>query len=100
VLEVPHVIEAVAVGLPDDVLGARIAVAVVGGTQSGSDLLSDIRHHCRKHLPSYMVPAHVQVVDSIARNPNGKPDRAAVAAALERFVATSGGDNVHAIRPR
>ncbi|MBC8024946.1 MAG: acyl-CoA ligase (AMP-forming), exosortase A system-associated [Steroidobacteraceae bacterium] len=100
VLEVPHVIEAVAVGLPDDVLGARIAVAVVGGKQSGSDLREDIRQHCRKHLPSYMVPAHVQIVDAIARNANGKPDRAAVAAALERFAAASGGDNVHAIRPR
>jgi acyl-coenzyme A synthetase/AMP-(fatty) acid ligase len=100
VLEVPGVIEAVAVGLPDDVLGARIAVAVVSGKQTGPDLLSDIRHHCRKHLPSYMVPAHVQIVESIARNANGKPDRAALAVALERFVATSGGDNVHAIRPR
>jgi acyl-CoA ligase (AMP-forming) (exosortase A-associated) len=100
VLEVPGVIEAVAVGLPDDVLGARIAVAVVGGKQTGPELLPDIRHHCRKHLPSYMVPAHVQIVEAIARNANGKPDRAALAVALERFAATSGGDNVHAIRPR
>jgi acyl-CoA ligase (AMP-forming) (exosortase A-associated) len=100
VLEVQHVIEAVAVGLPDEVLGTRIAVAVVAGTLPRADLREDIRQHCRKHLPSYMVPAHVQVVESIARNANGKPDRAAVSAALERSVAASGADNVHAIRPR
>jgi hypothetical protein len=47
-----------------------------------------------------MVPAHVQIVDAIARNANGKADRAATAAVLERSAAASGADNVHAIRPR
>lgn len=100
VLEVPNVIEAVAVGLPDEVLGCRIAVAVVAGKAAGADVREEIRQHCRKHLPSYMVPAHVQLVESIARNANGKPDRAATAAALERYAATCAADNVHAIRPR
>jgi hypothetical protein len=48
-------------------------------------------------LPQASALVHVE---AIARNANGKPDRAAVAAALEQFVATTGRDNVHAIRPR
>ncbi len=100
VLEVRHVIEAVAVGLPDEVLGCRIAIAVVAGKAAGADVREEIRQHCRKHLPSYMVPAHVQLVDGIPRNANGKPDRAATAAALERYAATCAADNVHALRPR
>jgi acyl-CoA ligase (AMP-forming) (exosortase A-associated) len=100
VLEFPHVIEAVAVGLPDDVLGCRIAVAVVAGKVGGADVREEIRQHCRKHLPSYMVPAHVQIVDSIPRNANGKADRAATAVELERYAVTSAANNVHAIRPR
>ncbi len=100
VLEVPHVIEAVAVGLADEVLGCRIAVAVVAAKAAGANVREEIRQHCRKHLPSYMVPSHVQLVDGIARNANGKADRAATAAALERSAAVSAADNVHTIRPR
>jgi acyl-CoA ligase (AMP-forming) (exosortase A-associated) len=97
VLEVPGVVEAVALGIPDDLLGSRIAVAVVAGAGESRDLREEIRQHCRMHMPAYMVPIHIRQVESLARNVNGKPDRAAIAAALGEFAATDS-EAVHPLR--
>jgi acyl-CoA ligase (AMP-forming) (exosortase A-associated) len=81
--EVSGVVEVVAVGLPDEIYGQRIAVAVVprAGTE-GDQLAEAVRLHARVQLPTYMVPAQISVVSAIARNANGKPDRAALATEL------------------
>jgi acyl-CoA ligase (AMP-forming) (exosortase A-associated) len=81
--EVPGVLEVVAVGLPDEVMGQRIAVGIVARDGVTADQVIDaVRYHARVHLPAYMAPAQVNVLDAIARNANGKPDRAALAAEL------------------
>lgn len=82
VAEVPGVSEAVAVGLPDPVLGHRIAVAVTLRDPEAATLPERVRHYCRTQLPAYMVPSDIRVVDEIPVNVNGKYDRAAVAALL------------------
>jgi acyl-coenzyme A synthetase/AMP-(fatty) acid ligase len=68
------VAEAAAIGLPHPELGqavALFAVAAPGAEVSPAALGA----HCRRHLPGYMVPAHVELRDALPRNPNGKIDR-------------------------
>ena len=69
------VLEAAAVGLAHPVLGQSIAVVAVPLTEAPASAQSII-DACRRALPAYMVPAHVEMLgDSLPRNPNGKIDR-------------------------
>lgn len=77
------VIEAVALGVPDDALGEAVALLVV---LARGAVIDDLRNWCMKHLPRYMVPRDIVSCPDIPRNPNGKFDRAA----LRNRVATSG----------
>jgi acyl-coenzyme A synthetase/AMP-(fatty) acid ligase len=81
-LEVPGLVEAVAVGLPDDVLGQKIGLALMGEASDKKNLVEAVRQHCRVHLPAFMAPAQICLLAAIPRNVNGKPDRAAVQAYL------------------
>ncbi|MEH3047670.1 AMP-binding protein [Sphingomonas adhaesiva] len=71
--------EAVAVGVPDARLGQAI-VLVVRGAASGEAAL---RERLKRDLPAYMQPARIDWHDELPRNPNGKLDRARVAAAVK-----------------
>lgn len=82
IAEVPGVIDSVAVGLADAVLGQKIAVALVAAPGHPQDITEQVRRHCRMHLPAYMSPAQISVVAEIPRNANDKADRAAVTALL------------------
>lgn len=76
--------EAVAVGVPDDRLGQRIALAVLAPEPVDTDrLLKEMR----QSLPTFMLPAEVHVAESFPRNPNGKLDRPAIRAGLVAEVA-------------
>lgn len=72
------VTEAVAFGVPDDVLGQQIVLAVAG--QCDPDPL---RAALVRELPGYMVPATVLTYAEIPRSSNGKFDLTA----LRRMVA-------------
>jgi acyl-CoA ligase (AMP-forming) (exosortase A-associated) len=69
------VAEAAAFGVPHPALGQAIvllAVAREGGKLEPAALLKE----CQRHLPAYMVPAHVEIAAAqFPRNPNGKIDR-------------------------
>lgn len=54
---------------------ARLVVFVEKPTEPADA----IRRHLGEHLPDYMVPQHVIVVDSLPLSPNGKLDRLALA---------------------
>jgi acyl-CoA ligase (AMP-forming) (exosortase A-associated) len=82
IAEVAGVVEVAAVGVPDEVLGQRIVVAVVTQPARAADIVNCVRQHARMNLPTFMVPAHIAVLDSIPRNANGKPDRDALAERL------------------
>jgi acyl-coenzyme A synthetase/AMP-(fatty) acid ligase len=73
----PSVSEAVALALPDDVLGNRI-VACVALVEDMPVTEEEIRAHCSSKLPGYMVPAQVRIVPSIPRTTTGKLDRQAL----------------------
>ncbi|RZS45025.1 amino acid adenylation domain-containing protein [Herbihabitans rhizosphaerae] len=57
----------------------RLVAAIVGEA-------ADALRHAREHLPEYMVPDQVHVVDSIPLSSNGKVDRPALAALLVEDV--------------
>lgn len=90
VAEVRGVVEVAALGLPDELLGQRIVVAVVALPTDVAALVESIRKHCRQRLPAYMVPAEIHILDAIPRNPNGKPDRNELANTLPKTPEPAG----------
>lgn len=76
----PNTIEAVAMGWPMADGTAQGIVAFVSGM--GIDM-DRTRENARLHLPDYMVPKEIRVVDPMPLNANGKIDRKALAALLE-----------------
>ncbi len=71
IYQMPDVLEAAVIGLPDDKWG-EVPVAVIvpkeGVTFDEDAFLS----HCRKHLAGFKVPKRVLLRDSLPRNPSGK----------------------------
>ena len=69
--------ECAAFGLPHDTLGQSIAVAVTPGSNCAPETLAaQLLDKCRYHMPSYMIPARIEVWQGLLpRNPNGKIDR-------------------------
>ena len=67
----------VAVGMPDSVLGQRIALAVKPKS-SHEDYDFAIRHVCARELPQYMQPAEIHVFDDFPLTANLKPDRSTI----------------------
>ncbi|MCS6986460.1 MAG: acyl-CoA ligase (AMP-forming), exosortase A system-associated [Sphingomonadaceae bacterium] len=70
---------AVALGIPDPTLGARIRLVVV--PRRAPDALEDaLLRHFRRTAPAYMLPADIRVVAELPLGPNGKIDRTRVRA--------------------
>ena len=68
------VLEAAALGVPDPMLGDAVCVFVVpkpGATVTASA----IRSYCAAHLEDFMLPKHIQVVESLPRGGSGKIDK-------------------------
>lgn len=76
-----QVAEAVVAGVDDDRLGQAIHAQITLRSGIAADLPA-LLAHCRAQLPVYMVPQHVEVVEIMPRNANGKLDRAAIIAQL------------------
>lgn len=66
--------EAAAIGIDHPSLGQAIVVVVQPDTQHAFDaqVLID---SCKKQLPNFMVPAKIEILSDLPRNPNGKIDR-------------------------
>ena len=73
--------EAAAFGLPDDKLGQAI---VLVGVPSGDAPEDRLRAHFAAELPAFMRPSRIVFVDRFPLGPNGKLDRAALRALIER----------------
>lgn len=70
-LQIPELVSAAVVGLPDEQAGERVAAFVVRKT--GSTLAEqDILQHCRTHLARHTVPAQVIFLPSLPLNAHGK----------------------------
>jgi fatty-acyl-CoA synthase len=80
--ECPGVGEAVVVGVPDAKWGEVGRAFVV--RRAMTDVTADaVIAHARKRLAGYKVPKSVVLVDDLPRLGSGKPDRRALAAAVE-----------------
>ena len=78
--------DAAAVGVNHPKLGQAIVIVVTpapGATADSSRLLDA----CKRSLPLYMLPQHIDWRDSLPRNPNGKYDRPKLAGELKELFA-------------
>jgi len=64
--------EAVAIGIPHPIIGQAITIIA---TQTNEKNKEDLLAECKKQLPNFMHPAHIEFITSMPKNPNGKIDR-------------------------
>ncbi|MBA3676379.1 MAG: acyl-CoA ligase (AMP-forming), exosortase A system-associated [Sphingosinicella sp.] len=65
------VAEAVALGVPDPLIGENIALIVRGKREDEAEL----RNHLKRELPNFMQPRSLLYKEKLPRNANGKVDR-------------------------
>ncbi|MDI6097382.1 acyl-CoA synthetase [Actinoplanes sp. NEAU-A12] len=69
----PDVFDALVIGVPDDLLGQKVAALVQPRPSAVLDL-SELDAHVRQRIAGYKVPRSVWLVDRIARTISGKAD--------------------------
>jgi len=82
-LDHPGVLEAIAFGVPDPMLGEDIVAAVVLDTGVRLDVPA-IRNHLAARLAAYKIPRRITAVAAIPKSDTGKPQRRAMS---EAFMA-------------
>jgi o-succinylbenzoate---CoA ligase len=71
----PAISEVVVLGLPDDRLGQRVAVAVVPVAGATAPTLEELRDYVVAELDAVAAPRELTLVDEIPMRGPGKPDR-------------------------
>jgi acyl-coenzyme A synthetase/AMP-(fatty) acid ligase len=74
----PEVAEIAAFGVPHPQLGQAIVLAIKP-THANVDS-ETIMQFCKRQLPNFMQPRHIEFYRELPRNANGKIDRAGLAA--------------------
>ena len=69
----PDVFDALVIGVPDELLGQRVAALVQLREGRAADLAA-IEAHVREQVAGYKVPRSIWLVDAISRGAAGKPD--------------------------
>jgi len=73
VCELESVVEAAAIGVPDEILGQAIKVFLVDGQGSLSE--KDVQRHCAKRIEPLMVPKYIEFVEALPKTGRGKINR-------------------------
>jgi long-chain acyl-CoA synthetase len=72
VLEFEDVLEAAAIGTPDEVLGEAVHLFVVARDPATEDLDAPLLAHCRSRMPAECVPKSITLLRSLPKNSSGK----------------------------
>ncbi|HET6232566.1 MAG TPA: amino acid adenylation domain-containing protein, partial [Longimicrobiaceae bacterium] len=67
-------VEAAVAAVRPAAAGPALVAYVVGSGDEKPDA-AELREHARRHLPDYMVPSAVVILDALPRTPGGKVDR-------------------------
>lgn len=70
-LEMPEVVEAAVIGMPDEIWGEAIKAFLVAA-RPGSLGPEDVRSHCLKRLPNHKIPSRIALVARLPKTSNGK----------------------------
>jgi long-chain acyl-CoA synthetase len=65
----PAVVDCAVFGVPDEQLGEQLMAVVETRVPATPD---ELRTFCRTHLADFKVPAYIELVDALPRQPNGK----------------------------
>lgn len=74
----PSVKEAVAVAVPDDIVGSRIR-AVVAFHDGASVISAELQRYCGTRIPQYMIPEAIDFRPDLPKTSTGKIDRVQLA---------------------
>ena len=69
----PDVFDALVIGLPDELLGQRVAALVQPRPDAAPDLAA-LQEHVRGQIAGYKVPRSIWLTEAIARTVSGKAD--------------------------
>ncbi|HEC03353.1 MAG TPA: AMP-dependent synthetase [Phycisphaerales bacterium] len=80
------VTEVAVLGLPDEIFGQAIKAYIVPGrdVQLGE---KDVLKYCSANMESFMVPKHVEFMESLPKTPNGKIDKKLLKAKEEARIS-------------
>lgn len=72
--EMPEVVEAAVIGIPDELWGEAIKSYIVT-VRPDQITAADVQSHCVKRLPNYKIPQHVEFMSRLPKLSNGKVDK-------------------------
>ncbi|MFJ2163201.1 amino acid adenylation domain-containing protein [Streptomyces sp. NPDC087856] len=84
----PGVARAVVIAREDQPGDRRLVAYVAPASDAADDLVAQLRETAKRHLPVYLVPSALVLLDQLPLTPNGKVDRRALPAVV---YASAGG---------
>jgi fatty-acyl-CoA synthase len=85
--EIPEIVEAAVVGVPDAKWGeVGFAFAATGRADHAGLTEARVLEHCRRHLARYKVPRHLMLMESLPKGSSGKIQKSDLVAEARRRV--------------